>query len=95
VTRTLKLSYKASKSSFKGELAAADAPPCAAAQKVTVFRDLPGRDSKIGTKTTTASGAFKLKKSAPPGVYFGVANAVTLTDVGDCATAQSKAVRVR
>ena len=93
--RRLKLSYKASKSQFKGKLAAASAPACAAAQKVTVFRDLPGRDSKIGTKTTTASGAFTLKKGVAAGVYFGVATGVTVADVGDCAAAQSKSVRVR
>jgi hypothetical protein len=92
VPRRVTLKYNASKRTFSG--AVTPAGGCAARQKATIFLVKRGPDKVFRTVTTTATGAFSLKRRAAAGKYYAVVDAVTVASAGACFKAQSKQAKV-
>lgn len=89
-SRALTLSYKAGKDRFEGRLAAAWRP-CAAGEKVTLFRRRAGRDQRIGSDRTDRRGRFAIGGNTA-GSYYASAPRSAGTD-GTCLAARSKIER--
>lgn len=68
--RTLRLRWDQRRGRFAGRLAAPEAPSCATAQVVKVWRERSGRDRRIGRIPTAADGRFFLPRRFAPGRYY-------------------------
>ena len=90
-TRSLSLK-KAARRKVKGKLSA-QIPRCRSRQKVTLMRKTRRGARKVRTLTTAASGAFAAG-SLGPGRYFVKAPSRLMPNVGFCASAKSKIVRL-
>ena len=90
--RTLSLKYKKRKGAFVGKLKSPDYPSLRDGVKVTVWKQRPGPDKKVGTTSTKASGAYKLERKRKPGKYYAVAPAIVVPTAG-MAAAETSPVR--
>jgi hypothetical protein len=91
VTRSVTLGHKARKRTFVGKLSAGSpAPACLDAQKVKVYRRTPGADQRIGVATTTAAGAYRLKKDVGKGSYYASVARTVVPGTAECGAAKSK-----
>jgi hypothetical protein len=90
--RTLSISYSEKKDKFKGRLAS-QSPACISGQKVKVFEKEKGKDPKLGSVPSLASGKYSLKeKNADGSIYAAVGQ--SSTSGGTCLAAKSKTIKV-
>jgi len=89
--RTLSLSY--AKGAFKAKLASAE-KPCTSKQKVTVFKQTPGRDQELSSGRTNSSGTYSLAKKKAKGKFYAEAPRSTVAGSGVCLQAKSSTKRV-
>ena len=92
-TRSLSLK-RVSRRKVKGTLAAPQIPACRAGQKISLMRITRSGARKVRSATTPASGAFAFG-ALKPGRYFVKASSRLIPDLGSCAAAKSKTVRLR
>lgn len=88
VARTLTLAYKAAKQKFTGTLSASK-PQCKSAQVVSVFKQRPGADLKLGQATTTSTGTYALNKPVGSGKYYSSVPLKVVPNVAQCNAAKS------
>jgi hypothetical protein len=91
VPRSLSIGYH-HKRLFKGKLSSPE-HACAAGQKVTVYRKRSGPDKKIGTDTTSSTGAYKVGERDAKGTYYASVSQHEESGLGICEAAKSKTVR--
>lgn len=91
--RKLSLAYSAKARKFTGRLTSGGWQPCAASQKVSVFRKVTGPDDKLGTVRTSATGHFSLDKRLTRGSAYAVAPKSSKPSTGVCLGASSGLVR--
>ena len=91
-TRSLTLK-RASRRKLKGTLRSPAIPACRAGQKLNVMRKTRRGARKVRTLTTRATGAFAAG-NLRPGRYFVKAPSRLIPNVGFCAAAKSKIVRL-
>jgi hypothetical protein len=90
--RTLTITYSPRRRAFSGRLTS-QYPSCTSGQKVAVFENRKGRDPRLGSATTDASGRYSLRQKAAAGRYYA-AVAETSTSTDACLAAQSKPIAV-
>lgn len=88
--RSLSLTYNDRRERFTGRLRAAWAP-CAAGEKVVVFRRRPGRDQRVGEARTNRKGRFALAEDGR-GSYYAKAPRSAGAD-GTCEPVRSQTKR--
>jgi hypothetical protein len=91
-TRTLSISYSQKKDAFRGKLTS-QAAACISGQKVKVFEKEKGKDPKVGSLNTSASGKYSLKEKNAEGKFYAQVGK-TSTSAGTCLAARSKAIEV-
>lgn len=77
---------------FKGTLSSRNAK-CRAGRRVTVWKQRPGPDLKLGASTTTSTGAYRLAKASRPGKYYSTVASRFNGGVGTCLAAKSRVLR--
>jgi glucose/arabinose dehydrogenase len=92
--RTLSLSYSAKRPRFRGRLAS-PVPACTAAQQVALYEKRKGTDLNLGSRETTAKGAYRLRgKEQEKGDEFYAEFERSSSPGGTCLAARSKAIKV-
>jgi CSLREA domain-containing protein len=94
VERELKLEYSKDKKAFKGKLAA-DVGECIDAQKVAVYRQVDGKDDKVGSDKTDDAGKYKIEAGAKAGTYYAQVEAAEVSGVATCLKAKSGKVKLK
>jgi hypothetical protein len=93
VPRTLSLAYRAKTGLLKGRLRSAR-PECVDSQALQLFRVMKGPDHRIGTPTTSATGAYSLKrKRLKKGTYYALAPESNPNPGLTCLKAKSKSIK--
>jgi subtilisin-like proprotein convertase family protein len=91
-SRAVTAQYKAGK--FRGALSSPVAG-CAAGREVTVFRNRPGPDRRVGAVITGADGSFRLARAKKRGRYYAVSLPAVVADAAECPAVQSRTFRIR
>jgi predicted outer membrane repeat protein len=93
LARGLTLTYNAKTDRVKGKLTPAG--PCAAGQKVKVFKIKRGPDKRVMSATTKPSGKYSKKKVLAPGKYRATVAAATIPDFANCLPKRSRKLTVK
>jgi hypothetical protein len=90
--RTLSISHSSKRHAFRGMLRS-ESPPCVSGQKILHFEKKKGRDPKVGSAATYASGRYSIRVRSSKGSFY--ARAATASAAGaTCLAATSKTIRV-
>lgn len=94
VTRRVSLKYRTGAKAFTGHLKA-PASSCASHQKVQVYKRHTGPDTRVGSDTTSAVGAYRVHARRRPGKYYAQVQEKLLGKAGlNCLAAVSPVVTV-
>jgi hypothetical protein len=91
-TRIVRLAYSDEKDRFKGRLAS-ESPACVSGQRVKVFEQEKGKDPKLGSAASPASGRYSLKEKSAEGKFYAKVKQATVSG-GACLAARSKTIEV-